>query len=285
VNAHTFIATADNFLTDVIEASRSRPVLVDFWAEWCGPCKQLMPVLELLVEEYAGRFALAKVNTDEQQPLAAQVGVRSLPTVVLFKDGNAVDHFVGVVPESHVRQLLEKHLPPPQQSPLDRARILKAAKDFAGATAAIEKARETDKGNLELLAELGELRALSGDIDAAREFLKDLESREPNAPPVKRLSALIEFIEADLTALPQAELESLVAANPSDLEARNALAVRRLLAGDADSALHDWLALLRSPVGRKDERVRKALLSAFELLDKTDPRIADTRRAMASLLF
>ena len=120
-------------MTDVVEASGQTPVLVDFWAPWCGPCKQLMPILDRLAAQYAGRVKLAKVNTDEQQELAQQIGVRSLPTVVLFKDRTVVDHFIGVVPEAQIREMLDKHLPKTVDSPVQQAQQLKAAGDFAGA--------------------------------------------------------------------------------------------------------------------------------------------------------
>jgi putative thioredoxin len=127
--------TSSNFMSTVVEASARTPILVDFWAPWCGPCKQLMPVLDRLAVEYSGRFVLAKVNTEEQQELAQQVGVRSLPTVMLFKDRSVVDHFIGIQPEPQIRAMLDKHLPKSSDSALNTAQSLKASGDFTGADA------------------------------------------------------------------------------------------------------------------------------------------------------
>ncbi|MCA9800319.1 MAG: thioredoxin, partial [Cyanobacteria bacterium HKST-UBA04] len=122
--------TTDAFETQVIRASFNHPVLVDFWAPWCGPCKSLTPILEKLADEYAGAFMLAKVNTDEEQMLAAQVGVRSLPTVVLIKDGQLLDQFMGALPEGQVRQFLERHIEKPVASPLEQAESLLERGEF-----------------------------------------------------------------------------------------------------------------------------------------------------------
>lgn len=281
----TLTVTASNFMTDVVEASAHMPVLVDFWAPWCGPCRQLMPILDRLAEEYAGRLRLAKVNTDEQQELAAQIGVRTLPTVVLFKDRTAVDHFIGLVPESRVRELLQKHLPQAPESPLDRARSLKKAGDLAGARALLEQMLARSPEDMTVQAELAELHALDGDLDGARHELERLRGIDPNHGAVKRLAALIEFSEV-VAAYPDIRaLRERVQANEADLELKHALAVHQLLGGDVEPALALWLDMLRNHRGFKDDLARRSLVLAFELIGDADPIVGRTRREMAKSLF
>ena len=279
------IVTADTFMTDVVEASARVPTLVDFWAPWCGPCKQLMPILDRLVEEYGGRFRLAKVNTDEQQELAQQLGIRSLPTVVLFKDRTSVDHFVGVVPEAQIRRLLDKHLPKSSDGPLERAQIMKAGGDFSGARAMIETALSADPQNISYLTELAELRALDGDVEAARVELARLQGIEPNHPAVKRLAALLAFSDTVAAYPDVVSLRERVGNNEGDLDLRHALAVHQLLGGDVEPALQTWLDIMRHHRTFKDDLARRSLLQAFELIGDADPIVARTRKEMARLLF
>jgi putative thioredoxin len=277
--------TASNFMTDVVEASTATPVLVDFWAPWCGPCRQLMPILDRLATDYGGRFTLAKVNTDEQQELAQQIGVRSLPTVVLFKDGTAVDHFIGVVPETQIREMLERHLSPVSDSPLQRARALKASGDFAAARELLAPALTIEPGNVDYQIEIAELRALEGDLDGAREELQRLQNAEPNHSGVKRLAALLAFSDV-MAAYPDVKaLREKVAANQGDLDLRHALAVHQLLGGDVEPALATWLDIMRSHRNYKDGLARRSLVQAFELIGEADPIVGQTRRAMTRLLF
>lgn len=283
--AHKITATADNFMNDVVEASKTTPVLVDFWAEWCGPCKQLMPTLDRLADEYNGRFVLAKVNTDEQQALASQVGVRSLPTVVLFKAGQVVDHFVGAVPESHVRQMLDKHVPARQATPLEVARESKSRGDYVSARLALDQALAQRPESIEAQCGLAEIDILEGKLDAAKERIAQLQGREPNAAPVKRAMALLEFGDVMREHPDAAAIRQRLSADPNDADARHALAVHRLLAGDYDAALADWLELMRTHRRYRDDLARKSLLQAFELIGNADPRVAQTRRAMAQMLF
>lgn len=279
------VVTADTFMTDVVETSARVPVLVDFWAPWCGPCKQLMPILDRLVAEYGGRFRLAKVNTDEQQELAQQLGIRSLPTVVLFKDRNSVDHFVGVVPEAQIRRLLDKHLPTSSDAPLERAQALKAKGDFSGARALIETALTTDPQNITYLTELAELRALDGDLEAARSELARLQGIEPNHAAVKRLAALLSFSDVIAAQPDVRSLRERVATNAADLDLQHALAVHQLLGGDVEPALQTWLDMMRHHRNYKDDLARRSLLQAFELIGAADPIVARTRKEMARLLF
>ena len=285
----TTIVTASTFMTEVVEASASVPVLVDFWAPWCGPCKQLMPILDRLVEEYGGRFRLAKVNTDEQQELAQQLGIRSLPTVVLFKDRTSVDHFMGVVPEAQIRRMLDKHLPKLSDGPLERAQALKSNGDFAGARALIEAALAADPNSIIYMIELAELRALDGDIEGARAELSRLQGMEPNHSGVKRLAALLAFSDT-VAAYPDVRtLRERVNASSGEaenaLELRHALAVHQLLGGDVEPALQTWLAIMRTHRTYRDDLARRSLLQAFELIGEADPIVARTRKEMARLLF
>ena len=283
--AKILIATADNFVKEVVEASKNTPVLVDFWAVWCEPCKQLAPILDLLADEYAGRFVLAKVDADEQQALAQQVGVRSLPTVVLFKDGKAVDHFVGVVPEAQIRQMLDRHVPAVQKSLLQQARELKVARDYTGAQLLLDQALLADPNSVDLQCELAEVKALAGDLDTAKQLLTSAQSREPTAQAVKRLAALIEFSDVVRAHPDTNALKQRLSTDPSDLDARHALAVHRLLAADYDAALTDWLEIMRTHRKYRDDLARKSLVMAFELIGNTDPRVAQARREMARMLF
>jgi putative thioredoxin len=277
--------TAETFMSEVVEASARTPVLVDFWAPWCAPCRQLEPVLDRLAKEYAGRFRLAKVNTDEQQELAQQIGIRSLPTVVLFKDRTTVDHFVGVAPEAQVRQMLDKHLPRAPDTPLQRAQALKDAGDFSGARRILESELAREPDNIGVQTQLAELRALEGDLEGARHELERLQSLQPSHAAVKRLAALLAFSDVVAAHPDVRALRERVAANPADLGLRHALAVHQLLGGDLEPALNTWLEMMRDHRNHKDDLARRSLVQAFELIGEADPIVARTRRVMSRMLF
>jgi putative thioredoxin len=279
------IVTAGNFMTDVVEASAQIPTLVDFWAPWCAPCRQLEPILDRLAQEYAGRFKLAKVNTEEQQELAQQIGIRSLPTVVLFKDRTSVDHFVGLLPEQQIREMLDKHLPKVSGGPLERAQTLKANGDFEGARSVLESALARDADNIDLQTALAELRAIEGDLDGARAELERLQGLHPTHAAVKRLAALLAFSDVVASNPDVRALRERVAANANDLDLRHALAVHQLLGGDVEPALKAWLEMMQQHRSYKNDLAKRSLILAFELIGEADPIVAQTRRAMARMLF
>jgi putative thioredoxin len=279
------IVTSGNFMKSVVEASARTPILVDFWAPWCGPCKQLMPVLDRLVIEYSGRFALAKVNTDEQQELAQQVGVRSLPTIVLFKDRAAVDHFIGIQSEAQIRTFLDKHLPKASDSVLNIAQGLKVRGDFAAARKLVEQMLVRNSEDVALQTELAELHALDGDLETARAEFERLQTKHPNHSAVKRLGALLYFSDAVASYPDAVALRARGASNPGDLELQHALAMHQLLGGDVEPALKTWLAMLRDHRGFREDLARRSLIQAFELIGAADPIVSQARRAMTRMLF
>jgi len=252
---HKIVATDQNFMESVVEASSSRPVLVDFWAPWCGPCRTLMPLLDRIADDYAGRFTLAKLNTDEAQRVASHFGVRSIPTVMLFHHGEVVDQFVGVQPEGAIRDLLDRHLgaaaePGAAQEPVVRAHDALERRDATAAALAIA----------------------------------ELEAAHAEHPSLKSLRARLAFLEAAI-ALPDVMLlRARLDRDPADGEARHALAAHHALAGDYATAVTEWLELMRRNRRFGDDLARRSLLAAFDVLGDGDQLVLSARRRMASLL-
>ena len=258
--------TENTFDHAVLTRSREAPVLVDFWAAWCGPCRSLMPLLAKLAEEYQGRFFLAKVNSDEQQGLAARFGVRSLPTVKLFKNGAEVAQFVGAQPERTIRELLDTHIDRPSDAVLHAALGQEAAGDREGAIARLQAAHEGDPANDRLTAHLGRLLCEQGRIADGEAVLKGLSARALGDAEIAALLARLEFVRMAADAPPLAELERTVGAHPADMQARLALGARYLLAGRHEEALDQWLTIVRTDRRFGDDAGRRALLAAFTLL-------------------
>lgn len=278
-------ATVQNFETDVLEASFQRPVLIDFWADWCAPCRMLMPVLAKLAEEYRGKFLLAKVDTEAERELAAQFGIRSLPTVMLLKDGRPVDQFMGALPEGQVREFLDRHLPRASDALLVQVERLLQSGDVAAAEALVEQARASDPDNSRIhLAEV-RVKAAAGDVAAAQELLERLPLDLIDDPEVGALRAQLTFAGALVDAPPEAEVAARLEANPKDSEARYRLAAYRVAQGDHAGALEALLTLLKQDRGWNEDAARKGMVMIFDMLGGEGDLVARYRAKMLSALY
>ncbi len=281
---HIVNVTMANAKEMLIDESMQRPVLIDFWADWCAPCKTLMPMLEKLANEYGGQFLLAKVDCDREQRVAAQFGVRSLPTVVLMKDGQPVDHFTGAQPESEVRKLLEKYLPKPWDLLLMQAREQMQAGDFGAALTLLRRAWEDSRKRgdigIELAAVLVQLNRLD-DAQAQLDAIK-LADRDP----------LFQQVQAQLDLQRQAaktpeiqSLEAALAQAPDDLGVRYQLALANAANQQHREALELLIEILRRDRGFSDGAARKTLLDIISMLGNNDPLAKEYQRKLFSLLY
>lgn len=277
------------FAKDVLEASRQALVLVDFWAAWCGPCKQLTPILEKTVRSYGGRVRLVKINTDEHSAVAAQLRVQSLPTVFAFRDGRPVDGFMGAQPESAVRAFIDRLLG--EEAASDIAGVLEAAEaaldagDLQGAAEAFAAVLQEDQQNAPALAGLAKCYLKSGDAERAEQTIALV-------PPDKRSVSAVQSVRAalDLAKLAgksdnRGELERRLEANPADHEARFDLAVASAARGRNQDALDHLLEIVRRDRNWNDQAARKQLVKLFDAWGAKDALTMEGRRRLSSLLF
>jgi len=279
--ALVFDATAANFEQEVILKSREVPVLVDFWATWCAPCKALGPILEKLAADYGGAFLLAKVDIDQEQQLAGYFQIRSVPTVMLLKDSRIIGGFPGALPEGQVRRFLAEHgIEPAPAAMAAPAAPLDPAAEVARLRAAV--AAEPDKAELKLDLVLALVTA--GEYAEADALLAALPANLGADPRAARARSRIEFGRVAEHAPERSELERRVAADPDDVAARHLLAVRLILAGEAEAGLELLLGLLKSHRGFEDGLPRRALVDAFNVIDD-EALVRTFRRRMTGLLF
>ena len=283
-SAHIVEVNESNAQALLIDESHKRPVVVDFWAEWCGPCRQLMPVLEKLANEFAGAFLLAKVNADEQQMLAGQLGVRSLPTVMVIKEGQPVDGFAGAQPESVVREMLAKHLPAPWEATAAEATQLLEAGDTAAAIGMLRPAWEESGRDKALTLLYARALLAANRCDDAEAVLADIKMVDQDAE-YEQLMAQIE-LSREAAKSPEIEaLEQQLAADEGNFEVRVKLAVQLSQAGQYRDALEHLLTVIRADRDYGNGEAKRLYLDTIATIGKGDPLAAEYQRKLFSLLY
>jgi putative thioredoxin len=280
----------ESFATDVLEASRQVPVIVDFWAPWCGPCKQLGPLIEKVVNEAKGAVRLVKINIDENPEIARQLRIQSIPTVYAFRDGQPVDGFMGAVPESQLRAFVQQLTggaagQDQTEDILAAADEAFAAGDVAGAAQAYGHVLQEEPGHPRAVAGLARCYLKSGDIERARTTLGLVRPDGASDEAIRTVDAELKLREQAAGAGESAPLLARLEIDPDDHQARYDLALALDAKGDREGAIRELLELVRRDRKWNDDGARKHLVTLFEAMGPTDPRTLAARRHLSSILF
>ena len=282
------------FKADVIDASMQVPVIVDFWAPWCGPCKQLGPMLEKVVKEARGAVRMVKINVDENQALAGQMRIQSIPAVYAFFQGRPVDGFQGAQPEGQLKQFVARLSQlaggeggeSPIEAALEEAEAALAENDHAGATEIFGQILEHEPENLKAIAGIVRCLIALGEMEQAAEFLGRTPKGKENDAAIAGARAQLEVAQAGQKAAGQSDaLRARVEANPKDFEARHELAQALFAGGDKEGAIDQLLDIVRVNRAWNEEAARKQLVTFFEAMGPTDPLTLSGRRRLSSILF
>ena len=281
--------TTQGFMKDVIEESKNQPVLVDFWAPWCGPCKQLTPVLEKAVKAAKGKVKLAKMNIDEHPAIPGQMGIQSIPAVIAFSNGQPVDGFMGALPESQVVAFLERltkgKVGGEEQDLLKAADAALVEGNAAAAADIYAQLLQQDSGNVHALAGLARCYVETGNIEQAKKTLAMVPEAKQHEAPVAAARAALEVAEQAQSVGPLNELEAKVAANPLDHQARFDLATALNAAGKRAEAVDQLLEIVRKDRTWNEDGARKQLVQFFEAWGFADPAAVEGRKRLSSILF
>ncbi len=283
-SAYVFEASAQDFDQKVLEQSAQQPILVDFWADWCAPCKMLMPVLSALAEEYQGKFLLVKVNSDENQDLAMQYGVRSLPTVKVFRHGQIVDEFMGALSESQVRTFLDKHIEHASDRATTEAAELYRQGNIEEAVALLQQTIEAGPANDNPSLLLAEIQIEAGQLEQAEALLKGLGWETRGGDRFERLNSKLQFALKTRDAPDIETLRQRVSDEPGDLEARSQLGALLVAQQAYEPAMEQYIEIVRRDRSFDEDVGRKALLDIFTMLGNADERVRKFRQLLAIAL-
>ncbi len=276
-------ANPDNFNAEVVEKSKQVPVLLDFWADWCEPCKALTPILTKLAEEYQGRFILAKVNADEQQQLTQHLGIKNLPTVKLLKDGQIVDEFNGALPEGQIREFLDKHVDAATASDSAQIFAMIEAGEIAAADAQLQSLIAIDPDNKDIpLAKL-KITFANSDFNTFDEQLNALPEDVRKSTEVTQMEAAATLARASGSSESLDELREAVESGSADSETQYNYAMQLVQASEHEAALEQLLSLMKSDPDYNEGAARKGLLSIFDMLG-SGPVVAKYRRQLFAML-
>ena len=281
--------TTQAFREDVIAESARQPVLVDFWAPWCGPCKQLTPVIEKVVKAAGGKVKLVKMNIDDHPQIAGQLGIQSIPAVIAFKQGQPIDGFMGAQPEGQIKAFIEKLVGPmgpgPAEELIAAAEEAAAAGDAAGASEIYAHLLQAEPENLAGIAGLARLHLDAGDLEGARGILAMAPEAKANDPLIAATRAAIDLAQQAADLGDTAELEARVAADPADHQARFDLAVALNARDRREEAVNHLIAIIKADREWNEDGARKQLLQLFEAWGPMDPSSLSGRRKLSTLLF
>lgn len=286
-------ATDATFVQEVVEASKTVPVIVDFWAPWCGPCRQLTPALEKAVTAMAGKVKLVKVNIDENPAVAHQLQVQSIPTVYGFVNGRGVDGFMGAQPESQIKAFVERLIkagggeagPSPVEQALEQADAALAHGDGETAQAIYRQVLQHDPEEVRAAAGLANCLLKESRLDEARATLDGVPANKATDAAVAAVRSAIELAASTVELGDLSELRAKVDANPADHQARLDLALALYAGGDGAAAIDELLEIIRRDRTWNDEEARKQLIKIFDALGPTDPLVVESRRKLSSILF
>jgi len=281
--------TTQNFVGDVIEASKDALVLVDFWAPWCGPCKQLTPVLKKVVNAAGGSVRLVKLNIDEHPAIPGQMGVQSIPAVFAFKDGRPVDGFMGALPESQVKTFIEKHMDPDAKAAagaeLEAGKKALEDGDIATAGQIFASLLQNEAGEPEASAGLIQCYIAAGELERAEDILAQVIPEKASTPAVSNARAMLELARKSGESGDVAELQAQVEKNPQDHQLRFDLAIALNASDDRDGAVEQLLHIASQNREWNDDGARKQLVEFFEAWGPGDPATLSGRQRLSLLLF